>query len=140
MLYGCRAASDGHSHLQQKPSTNGPIAEASQLQHLQRDLSAAEREALGARAELLRACQQLEAAAADAGRCKGLEHSLQVPHNTQSASSPPLQRVITFYLGFSFPGSVLQHVVCSTDVLAKYKRVQRFIHLHKKTPAYSNKH
>ena len=66
--------------------------EASQLQHLQRHLSAAEREAEGARAELLRACQQLEAAAADAGRCKGLEHSLQV---CIAASQHPITQFTT---------------------------------------------
>jgi len=69
-----RAASGAPQHL----SVNGHAAESAQLQHLQRRLSAAEADAEGARMELLRACQQAEAAAADVARCGSLEQSLQV--------------------------------------------------------------
>ena len=48
--------------------------------------------------------------------------------------------MITFYQGFFSLGSVLLHVVCSIDVVAKYKRVQRLMHLHQMIPAYLNKH
>ena len=69
-----RAASGAPQHL----SVNGHAAESAQLHHLQRRLAAAEADAEGARMELLRACQQAEAAAADVARCRSLEQSLQV--------------------------------------------------------------
>lgn len=75
---GCRAASAGGLHARQHPSANGHASEASQLQHLQRRLSAAEADAEGARMELLRACERAEAAAADVARCRALEQRLQV--------------------------------------------------------------
>jgi hypothetical protein len=126
MSYNCRAASDGRSQFQEKPLHSGAVAEASQLQNMHRRLSAAEREAEGARAELLRACQQLQAAAADTGRCRGLEHSLQVhirPHNPQGADSPP-DGEESHLTRDSSSWAVLQHIVCSTDALAKYKRAR----------------
>ena len=73
-----RAASGGGAHAQHHPATNGHASEASQLQYLQRRITAAEADAEGARMELLRACQQAEAAAADVARCKTLEQRLQV--------------------------------------------------------------
>ena len=74
----CRAASEHGGHAQRNHSSNGPIVEAAQLQHMQRRLAAAEADAEGARAELLRACQQTEAAAMDVARCKALDIRLQV--------------------------------------------------------------
>ena len=75
---GRREASAGSLHARQHPNANGHDPEASQLQYLQRRLSAAEADAEGARVELLRACQQAEAAAADVARCRALEQRLQV--------------------------------------------------------------
>ena len=73
-----RAASEHGGHAQGKHISNGPIVEATQLQHMQRRLAAAEADAEGARAEALRACQRAEAAAADVARCKALGTRLQV--------------------------------------------------------------
>ena len=74
----CRAASEHGGHAQRKHISNGPVVEATQLQHMQRRLAAAEADAEGARMELLRACQRAEAAAADVARCRALDTRLQV--------------------------------------------------------------
>ena len=65
-------------HVQQHHTANGYAPETSQTEYLQRRLSAAEANAEGARTELLRACQEAEAAAADVARCRTLEQRLQV--------------------------------------------------------------
>ena len=74
----CRAASEHGRHAQGKHVSNGPVVEATQLQHMQRRLAAAEADTEGARAEALRACQRAEAAAADVARCNALDTRLQV--------------------------------------------------------------
>ena len=86
----CRTASRGGLHPQQHHTANGHASEASQLEFLQRRLSAAEANAEGARTELLRACQEAEAAAADVARCRTLEQRLQVSVVTSNHPWPAL--------------------------------------------------
>ena len=81
-----RAASGGGAHARQHPAANGHASEALQLQYLQRRITAAEADAEGARMELLRACQQAEAAAADIARCKAMEQRLQVSLTIQAST------------------------------------------------------
>ena len=105
-----RAASGGGAHARQHPAANGHASEASQLQYLQRRITAAEADAEGARMELLRACQQAERSAADVARCKGLEQRLQVRlrlRTSKSVSEKPVQSSVSRFRDINCDSSVM---------------------------------
>ena len=118
----CRAASEHSGPAQQKRISNGPGLEATQLQHMQRRIAAAEADAEGARAELLRACQQAEAAAADVARCNALDVRLQVLCVRLEYSSLPMYITIPcsavtslfFRVGLVMPRAL--HPVCHSSM------------------------